>query len=184
MTPFEQDLLKILLDKLLLGIVAAGFAFYLARLLENYKNKKSYELFVWQQRVDACRSASRIITEHYFSICEAFGGLKAAAEKGSMSMDDENAKRLLAHAEKHPKLRNELLALTPFLVPHVVEAALRYLNETGRVSDLVKGKFERGAPTDEQLSWAYSDFQDACAAVIDAGPYGPLKRPHAPSHES
>ncbi len=37
MTTFEQDLLKIFLDKVLLGIVAAGFGFYLARLLENYK---------------------------------------------------------------------------------------------------------------------------------------------------
>jgi hypothetical protein len=176
MTPFEQDLLKILLDKLLLGVVAAGFGFYLARLLENYKNKKSYELFVWEQRVDACRSASRIITEHYFSVSEAFAGLKAAAEKGSMSMEDDNAKKLLAHAEKHPKLRNELIALTPFLVPHVTEAAVSYLNEAGRVSDLVRGKFDQGAPKQEQLSLAHSQFQAACAAVIDAGPHGALRR--------
>jgi hypothetical protein len=117
MTPFQQDLLKILLDKLSLGVVAAGFGFYLARLLENYRTKKSYDLFVWQQRIDACRSASRIVTDHYFSICEAFAGLKAAAEKGEMSMEDENAKRMLAHSAKQPEFRNELMALTPFLVP-------------------------------------------------------------------
>ena len=184
MTVFEQDLLKILLDKLLLGIIAAGFGFYLARLLENYRNKKSYDLFVWQQRVDACRAASRIITEHYFSISEAFAGLKAAAMKGSMSMEDENAKRLLAYAEKHLRFRNELLALTPFLVPDIAQAAITYMNEVSRVSDLVKGKFERGVPTDEQLSCAFSEFQASCAAVIAAGPYGPSKRRQEQSHES
>jgi hypothetical protein len=170
MTPFQQDLLKILFDKLLLGVVAAGFGFYLARLLENYRNRKSYELFVWQQRVDACRSAARIVTEHYFSILEAFEGLKAAAEKGAMSMEDENAKKMLAFAAKYPQLRNELMALTPFLVPHVSQAAIDYLNETGRISDLVKGKYERGVPTKEELSTAHSKFHLACAAVIDAGP--------------
>ncbi len=172
MTAFEQDLLKIVLDKALLGLVAAGFGFYLSRLLENYRNKKSYELFVWQQRVDACRSASRTITEHYLSISAAFAGLKAAAEKGSMSPEDENFKKLLDHAEKHPKLRYEMLALVPFLVPHVSEAAVAYLNEAGRVSALVRCEFDQGVPTEEGLSRAHSEFQFACAAVIDAGPHG------------
>jgi len=171
MTPFQQDLLKILLDKFLLGVVAAGFGFFLARLLENYRSKKAYELFVWQQRIDACRSASRIITEHYLSICEAFQGLKAAAEKGAMSMEDENAAKLLAHTTNHQRFRKELTALMPLLIPRISQAAIDYLNETGRVADLVKGKFERGAPTDEELSMAHSKFLEECSAVIAAGPY-------------
>lgn len=170
MAPFQQDLLKILLDKLLLGVVAAGFGFYLAKLLENYRNKKSYDLFVWQQRIDACRAASRIITEDYFLMCEAFAGLKTAAEKGEMSIEDENAKKVLAHCDNLPMFRNELNALTPFLVPHVTQAAIAYLDETSRISDLIKGKNERGVPTNDELLMAYSKFQDACAAIIDAGP--------------
>lgn len=172
MTTFEQDLLKIVLDKVLLGMVAAGFGFLLARLLENHKSRKAYELFVWQQRVDACRTASKTITEHYFSISEAHDGLKTAAEKGSLSMEDDSAKKLLQFAERYPKLRNELLALVPFLVPEVAQGAIRYLDETSRVSDIVKGNLERGWPKKEDLLWAHSEFQAACAAVIDAGPHG------------
>lgn len=172
MTDFQKELIAIILDKLLLGLVAAGIGFYLARLLENYKNRKSYDLFVWQQRVDACRSASRIITEHYFSISDAFAALMSAAEKGTFSLEDENGKRLLSYKEKQPNLRNELIALTPFMVPHVAEAAIAYLNESGRIVDLIKGKFDQGVPTEDELSLAHSKFQVACAEVIDAGPQG------------
>lgn len=171
MSTFEQDLLKILLDKILLGVVAAVFGFYLARLLENHKNKKAYELFVWQQRIDALRSASRIITEHYFSISSAFDGLKAAATKGAMSPDDENGRKLMAHAENHAKFRNELIALAPFLVPSAADAVTKFLNETGRVSDLMRGKLEGPVPTQDELSLAHSEFQSSCSAIIDAGPF-------------
>ncbi len=170
LTPFQEDLIKILLDKVLLGLVAAGFGFYLARLLENYRNRKAYDLFVWQQRIDACRSASRIISEHHHSICEAFAGLKAAAEKGELSMEDDNAKKMLAHAAKHPQYSMELMSLTPLLVPAIAQAAIDYLNETSRIADLIKGKFERGAPTDEELSAAHVKFYATCSAVIAAGP--------------
>ncbi|MES9838183.1 MAG: hypothetical protein AB2722_18275 [Candidatus Thiodiazotropha sp.] len=172
MTDFQQELIAIIFDKFLLGLVAAGIGFYLARLLENYKNEKSYELFVWQQRVDACRSASKIITEHYFSITDAFGALMSAAEKGTFSLEDENGKRLVSYIEKQPRLRNELTVLTPFMVPHVAEAAMSYLNESGRIVDLIKGNFEQGVPTEDELLMAHTKFQVACAEVIDAGPKG------------
>ena len=122
--------------------------------------------------MDACRSASRIITEHYFSISDAFAGLKRAVNKGAFSLEDENGKKLLSWIEKIPRLQNELVALVSFLVPHVGKAAIEYLNESGRIADLVKGRFEQGVPCDEELSLAHSKFQVACAEVIDTGPQG------------
>jgi hypothetical protein len=77
---------------------------------------------------------------------------------------------MLAHSAKQPQFRNELMALTPLLVPELTQAAIDYMNETSRISALIKGEYERGVPTDEELSMAHSKFQATCAAIIDAGP--------------
>jgi hypothetical protein len=64
MTPLKQDILKILLDKLLLGLIAAGFGFYLSRLLEDYRTCNAYQLIFFKERIDAYRKFIELITEH------------------------------------------------------------------------------------------------------------------------
>ena len=52
MTELQLDMVKIIVDKVLLAAVAMGFGFYLSRRLELLRTKKAYELYVWQQRTE------------------------------------------------------------------------------------------------------------------------------------
>ena len=52
MTNFQQDVIKLVIDKALLGVVAAVFGYYLSRLLENHRAKNAHRLFVVQQRIE------------------------------------------------------------------------------------------------------------------------------------
>jgi hypothetical protein len=89
MSDFKKDLIKILLDKALLGMIAMAFGFYLSRLLEDYRAKRNYQTFVSQQKLDACRQAITLIANHYRTLMGLYDVVdKVAASSGPISEAD------------------------------------------------------------------------------------------------
>jgi len=175
MTDFQQDIVKILLDKGLLGLIAIAFGYYLSRLLEHYRARKSYELFVWQQRVDGIRRMMELVTSHYEALTGFYDVLDRLAEKYPEHLNEDEAKGAYAFIEQYGEFERKIKALTPLLTAEVLQAASRYVDETSKLTDIVKGKFDRGKPSREDLLWALARFQQACGAVIAAGPFAQPK---------
>jgi len=175
MTEFQQDLFMIILDKVLIGLIAVAFGYYLSRLLERYRTRKSYELFVWQQRVDACQKAAKLITEHHNLTIGLHDMLQRIATKYPEQISDEEAKPGYDFIEKYEIFKKEMQSLTILLPAEVALAMMAYMNETGKVTDVIKGKFDQGIPTQEEITYALAKFHKTCMDVIVAGPYGKIK---------
>lgn len=171
MSDFQQDVIKIVLDKALLGLIAMAFGYYLSRLLERYRARKSYELFIWQQRVDACIRTAKLITEHHDSLMGLYETLHRLADKHPEPLTDEEAKPGYDYVESYKEFQRKLTSLSPLFPVELASVVIAYLDETSRVTDIVKGKFERGMPSEEELLMALARFHQACGAVIAAGPF-------------
>jgi hypothetical protein len=63
MTPFQQELAKIVLDKGLLALVLLGATAFLNHLLERHRAKIAYAQALGQRRIEA-----------YYGVCEFLGG--------------------------------------------------------------------------------------------------------------
>jgi len=175
MSDFQRDLIKIVLDKALLGLIAMAFGFYLSRLLEDYRSRCSYETFVFQQRVEACRKAAQAVAKHFSHLMGFYNVLEKIAATHPEKVSDEEAKPAYEYIRYYDEMKREFQALSPLLPPDVVDAVGKYIDETSRLTDIVKGKFDRGKPTKDELLWALARFNAACAAVIAAGPFGTPK---------
>jgi len=87
MTNFQQDVIKLVIDKALLGVVAAVFGYYLSRLLENHRAKNAHRLFVVQQRIESMKACWLLLARitSIFQTCtkwsDAFWRSTAAARK-------------------------------------------------------------------------------------------------------
>jgi len=171
MTEFQKDLAKILLDKGLLGLIAMAFGFYLSRLLEGYRAKRSYDLHVLQQRVDACRKAAAIIAKHFRHLMGVYDMLELLASKHPETLSDEEAEPGYEYIKNYELMNEELVSLVPLLPAEVGDALGKYIEETSRLTDIIKGKFDRGKPTKDELSLALARFIYVCGAVIAAGPF-------------
>jgi hypothetical protein len=172
MTDFQMEMVKILVDKALLGAVGIMFGYYLSKRLEMLRTQKAYDLFVWQQRAEACRTASRVVTEHYISTRNLLAAIHALAD----AFDDQTKKDALVKAgqdriEKHARLEGEAQSLMPFLPPLVLTAIIKYMNQVAPLSAAIRGDVTKGPINEEDLDWAHSAFAQAVAAVVDAGPH-------------
>ena len=171
MSDFKKDLIKILLDKALLGVIAMAFGFYLSRLLEDYRAKRNYETFVSQQKVNACREAVGLIAQHYRNLLGLYDVIdKVAASSGPIPETD--AEPGYKYIREYQEMEHRLHALAPFLPPRVFKAMGEYFDETSRLSDIVKGKIDRGKPSKDDLLTALCNFNAACAVTISNGSFG------------
>jgi len=63
MTDREFEILKVILDKGLLGAIALVFGYFLSRAIERYKGSQVYEQKFAEKRIEACQEIGRILTE-------------------------------------------------------------------------------------------------------------------------
>lgn len=171
MSDFAKDLVKILLDKVLLGLIAMAFGFYLSRLLEDYRAKRSYDLLVLQERVYAISKAAAIIAKHFRHLMNLYDMLETLAARHPDTLSDEEAQPAYVYIKNYEEMKEEIYSLVPLLPGEVVEAAGKYIDETSRLTDIIKGKFDRGKPTKEELSLVLAQFIHVCGALIAAGPF-------------
>ena len=139
MSPLTIDLLKILVDKLLLGIVAAGFGYYLSRLLEDYKFRNSYRLALLTQRNDACKATVGIVVAHHSRVAE----LQRLIHRVQRS-DRPDEQRMEAdmqvgkeYIESHGSLITQLSPYMTHLSYQMMESLNRYIEITNRVSGAI-----------------------------------------------
>jgi len=156
MTAFTQDVIRILLDKLLLGTIAAVFGLYLARLLENHRTKNAYMLSLLQQRLSASRELMTLVVEQHHRVVALWEIWKRIEKQGDGPTEDD-LKTAKEYVDGHTEFRKQSAALVPFAGDGVLGILSAYLNETAVVIELTKGGTRR--PTDDGLSAALIAFQ-------------------------
>ena len=159
MTTFQQDLIKVALDKLLLGVIAAIFGFFLSRLLEDYRAKNSYTLALLQQRNTACRELMPLVVAHHTQVLAVWAMLQTMCDKHPEKPTKEEMKPGYDYVEHYKLFKTQTAALVPFVGGSVAEHLTAYLNEVGVVADLIKGKTPDKRPTEEGLIAALTTFQ-------------------------
>jgi len=171
MTDFEKDVPKIVLDKALLGVIAMAFGFYLSRLLEDHRTKRSYELFVSQQTVDACRRASGLIAKHFQTLMGLYDVLDKVARARPGKIPESEAEPAYTYIREYQEMERELHALAPFLPSDIFEALGPYFDETNKLADIVNGKSNGEMPSKDDLLMALCIFNAKCSASIGVGPF-------------
>lgn len=81
MTPFEHDILKILLDKLLIGVLFACIAFYISRLVEQHRVKLAYRQNLTLQRLEASKALTSLLGEFHRQYNQWLDELEGLARK-------------------------------------------------------------------------------------------------------
>jgi hypothetical protein len=167
MSPFAQDVIKILLDKLLLGLIAAGFGFYLSRLLEDYRTHNAYQLILSKEKVDAYRKFLELITKHHYRVMGLFGVIRSAKEKYPEGLSEEEAKPGYAYIQNYDDFRNQAFPLLALMSENVKVAFSTFLSEGLKVSDYVKvADFSRELPDEAQIDEAYLIVIEACRVAM------------------
>jgi|GEM_PF-5981861 len=181
MDDFQRDILKIVVDKALLAVIAMLFGFYLSRLLENYRSKKSYDLFVWQQRIDAYRKAAALAHEYSTRLYHAYEAFEAMAEKGPADPSDTDQEPILEWCDFSQRFSIEFPSLMPFFTYDSANLAINYMRQIRGIEDLLKGKpLEQPLPTKEEIGDAAALFCVKLSHMISMGEtYDPKKCPDA-----
>ncbi|MGH9873922.1 MAG: hypothetical protein ACRD9S_15845 [Pyrinomonadaceae bacterium] len=175
MSPFKQDILKILLDKFLLGLIAAAFGFYLARLLEDYRTRNAYQLIVLKERVDAYRKLLEVVTEHHQAVDGLFGFINTVIEKYPNKVSNKEMEPGYAYIKFQKEFMLRMAPLMAHVSLDVVKALGAYLDETNKVSNVVKQDFSLGKPDQQKIDEAFLRFVHACALTVAVGPFGGAK---------
>src|SRR5947207_14183325 len=165
MTNSQQDVIKLVIDKALLGVVAAVFGYYLSRLLENHRAKNAHRLFVVQQRIESMKAMLALVGEDHKYISdlhEMVGRVlerHRCGEKAGQS-DIEAGRRYINF---YNKARSELMTYFPLLNFDLAEALIRYMSESRKICFVRKGDTTVGRPTREDLDRI--DLEDRLAST-------------------
>jgi len=167
-SPFKQEIFKILLDKLLLGLIAAGFGFYLSRLLEDYRTRNTYFLTVYKDRADGLRKVVEIVAEHYYGISTILRSIQLAREGRKV---DEEHRDALKFIERNKSFGSRLGPLMGFMSIELMDMYLAYKAETDKVAEVLN---REGAlaelPDHEIITNLFAAFHHACLMAITSPP--------------
>jgi|ERR1041384_10405 hypothetical protein len=166
MSPFQQEIVKILLDKLLLGAIAAGFGFYLSRLLEDYRTRNARQLIVSKERIDSYRKFIELITEHHYQVIAVLGVLQKAKEN-PLRVSDEDTALAYAHIKHYGDFQNRIYSLIAFFPSDLVTILKEYLDQTLKLSAYVKETNPpEELPDGTEINNAFIKLIHACSSAI------------------
>ena len=172
MTNFQMEITKILVDKALLGAVAMLFGYYLSKRLEMLRTQKTYELFVWEQRADAAKKASLLVTRHC-TFLKDFVALVPEIIKDKEATRERRDKLRKQIDELYPHFSIEIQSILPFLPPRLLFAVDEYLT----LWTDVKSQIESGSidpitfPKSDDVTRAASKFAMLVGIVFEGGPH-------------
>ena len=170
MSPFKQEIVKILLDKLLLGAIAAGFGFYLSRLLEDYRTRNAYQLIVSKERIDAYRKFIEVITEHHMHVVALLEVLEKAKQKSPLRLSDEDAAPGFAYIKHYEGFQSRIYPLVAFFSYDLMNTLQEYLGETLKVSDYVKeANLSHELPDGARIDEVFIKLLHACSTAMSTG---------------
>ena len=167
MTEFQQDLIKILLDKLLLGAIAVLFSYWIAKLLEDYKNNKARELSVFRDKANAIFQLMGLITEHHHEVLRLLDFINLVKKKSPEMLSKEESKAgfdFITHNEKFMSKVGKFVALTDY---DVMESLNSFMNETLKVTNIIKGDLSLGYHDEDILNEAVSGFLLVCRKSLN-----------------
>jgi len=167
MSSFKQDIAKILLDKLLLGLIAAGFGFYLSRLLEDYRTKNAYRLAVLHERISACRELMSLVGIHHMHVVAVWQVLEKAAMKHPERLPDKDWKPAYDYIPYYDDFKKKAVGLTGLLSSGAMDAVIAYLNESSKVALIIKGQMPDPPPTLDSLIMAHSEFSVKMGLLLE-----------------
>jgi hypothetical protein len=173
MTAFQEEMLKILVDKALLGAIAMVFGYYLSKRLEMLRTQKTYELFVWEKRAEASQAASRQITRHSLFFRELVAFIPEQA-KNLEKNTEKRAALLKEFGTIYPAMQEEMQSIIPFLPPRINHAVSEYLGLWAKVERILKsGVIDPSEfPKPEDVVRAASKFGMEVGRVFENGPQG------------
>jgi hypothetical protein len=170
MSPFKQEIVKILLDKLLLGAIAAGFGFYLSRLLEDYRTRNAYQLIVAKERIDSYRKFIEFITEHHLHVVGLLDVLQKVKQKYPLRLSDDDAAPGYAYIKHYEDFQSRIYSLVAFFSYDLMNTLHGYMDETLKVSDYVKNAdLSKELPDKTKIDEAFIKLLHACSIAMSTG---------------
>jgi hypothetical protein len=129
MTTFQQDLLKIVLDRLLIGVLLAVFGFFLSRILEQHRANLLHRQGLSLQRVEACRALATMLSEFHLRYMSWIDDLESLLEKlrGKRASPSDIEKSILRWNEVQAPVTSAAHALLPLLPVTIASAFSEYL---------------------------------------------------------
>lgn len=173
MTELGSDLLKTVIDKVLLGLVIAAVGYYFSRLLENYRSRNAYAQAVAAQRIEACKALAAAVVEYHEHVLELFPMLDKVLDEraAGRTVSDDDARPGFDHIERHKRFKTQVLPLAVLMPLEVGKALNRYLDEANKGPNYVMGR-SRDADWDvDELEKARFEFFTACYQSISENPF-------------
>jgi hypothetical protein len=170
---------KIVLDKLLIGLLLAAFAFYLTRLVERYRVNLAYRQNLALQRVEACRALITMLADFHYRYHAWLDELEALLKKlnanTALSVDIEKA--LMQWNTVHSAITSSASALLPVIPMPLVQKFHEYLEVAGRLPKVLhagldalpSGDINAGRPLRADLEKAFSTLQATYAQLLAEG---------------
>lgn len=165
MTPFQEELAKVALDKGLLLLIATGFGFYLGRLADKYRANHAYYLALAQKRIDAYQTIGEHLGTQVAKLSkllfvleeeraeassdpEVFGKRFDGAYKNFVRSHEETKAPLLKHSIFLTKEAGDALTACQAKISEVVEA----IQEAPRSGITPDQLFTLGKQANERLA--------------------------------
>ncbi len=166
MSDFWQDIVKILVDKALLGSIALALGFFLSRRLEDYRAKRSQEVFVAGRQVDAIAKVLEIFTQQHHHLEGAVQVVRKALAARPNILSDEEMEPAFKFALAYDDFKIKLGSIAPLLTPSVLEAGSSYMDVYGRLKSVVTEEEGATLPSDDEISTAFNTLVFTCSMAI------------------
>lgn len=125
MTPFQEEVAKVVLDKGLLLLIATGFGFYLGRLADRYRANHAYYLALAQKRIDAFQMLGEHLGTQVARLSKLLFVLEQERAEGSSDPEDFGKRLEEGYKEfvrSHEETKAPLLRHSIFLTKEVGDA--------------------------------------------------------------
>jgi hypothetical protein len=185
MSELQKELIKILVDKGLLALIALGVAYYLNRAIERYKASNVYFQKVSEARIQAYQEISKTLSSDYFLLQDYLRSFMNYHEDHT-SKSDEKIDKLLSILENIRKSflghRVLLATLDIYFSVEIRGAITKYMKNTNdffavldaRLKDdqqQRKEHMEQIKKADDGVGQSYDHLRHMLGKEINANPF-------------
>jgi hypothetical protein len=163
------EILKIIVDKLLLGGALVFFGYVIAKKVENYKSQIAYRLFVWQQQTQAFEKVVRLATAQRDQIGKLYRAIAHVPLEGrGAALRGLDSKEF---ATVYETFRTEMLTAGVLLTPRVVQGSEAFMSKNAEIVRALSGQLSpSGLPTMEDIDDGYVRLVHICHSEFIKAP--------------
>jgi hypothetical protein len=170
MGPFWQDVVKIVIDKALLGSIALTLGFYFSRRLEDYRSGRAHDLTMHIRGMDTIREALQIVSAFHTQLEAAVRVVHQALDRRPESLSEEELQPAYKYIREYEDFGSKLKSLIPLLPFDICQACSSYLDLVGRLKSVVLEEPGALLPSQNELNQPFVLFLNACAKKIREEP--------------